>query len=158
MKILFVCTGNTCRSPMAEALYRKIMKKHGRFDEVCSRGTSVGFSSELPIGSEEMSSKVMLKEYGIDISGHQPKPVTIDDIISADLILAMKQEHVYQLKDEFNEFLGCSIDGKLYVYGDYIGYKGQEVEDPMAEYTEESYMYCVNQLSIWAQLLAIKLN
>jgi len=158
MNILFICTGNTCRSPMAEALYRNIMAKHGRHDEVRSRGTGLSNYPHAPIGLQCLSTQVMLWEYGIDISGHQPQAVSIDDVMWADLILAMKQEHVDCLKRKFDKLLGYDFNGKLYTYGDYIGYAGQEVQDPLGDYTEESYLYCANQLSIWAEVLAETLN
>jgi protein-tyrosine-phosphatase len=134
------------------------MAKHGRHDEVRSRGTGLSDYPHAPIGLQCLSSQIMLWEYGIDISGHQPQAVSINDIIWADLILAMKQEHVDYLKREFNQILGYDFNGKLYTYGDYIGYTGQEVQDPMGDYTEESYKHCANQLSIWAELLAVTLN
>lgn len=89
IKILFICTGNTCRSSMAEALLKKILKDHGIEDiEVDSAGIAV-FSSS---GASKHAIEVM-KERKIDLSTHRSKQVTKDLIQQANLIFTMTTQH-----------------------------------------------------------------
>ena len=66
MKIIFVCTGNTCRSPMAEYLLRDYCEKNNLNVEVCSRGLAC--SNDRPISE---NSYLALKELGIDANAHK---------------------------------------------------------------------------------------
>ena len=75
MNILFVCTGNTCRSPMAEGYLRS--KKLGGVT-VLSRGLACDGS---PVS---LNSKTAMAEVGIDISGHISRQITDRDIKNAD--------------------------------------------------------------------------
>lgn len=88
MNVLFVCTGNTCRSPMAEAY----LKYKCPDVSVRSRGLSADFS---PIS--ENSAEAM-KEYGIDISGFVSEPITNGDMMWADKIICMSDSHIAVLR------------------------------------------------------------
>ncbi|KGX86454.1 low molecular weight protein arginine phosphatase [Pontibacillus litoralis] len=85
--VLFVCTGNTCRSPMAEALLKQ--KKPGI--EVTSAGLFAQEGSKLSPGSTEV-----LKSRGIEWN-HQSRPVTIELLQWADVVLTMTQHHKQML-------------------------------------------------------------
>jgi len=87
--ILFVCTGNSCRSVMAKALLEKIMKEKNRDDvEVLSAGIMMLGG----MGATE-STKEILKREGMDVSGHISQRVTQDTIKKSDMILVMEQLH-----------------------------------------------------------------
>lgn len=88
--VLFVCTGNICRSPMAEGLLRKKLKELKKDQQVDI--FSVGISSTTGAGASPKAISVM-KEEGIDISKHESSPLTDDLIKEADLILAMEEHH-----------------------------------------------------------------
>lgn len=87
MNILFVCTGNTCRSPMAEGY----LKSKGF--SVLSRGLCADSS---PVSQ---NSKLVMLEIGIDISAHISKQITKADIQWADKIICMSQSHADALKN-----------------------------------------------------------
>lgn len=95
--VLFVCTGNTCRSPMAEALCRKMLAKRLNCEpeELGVRGieiASAGISAEYgyPASSEAVN---LLAEEGIELAEHHSQPLTLPLLDRADLILTMTAHH-----------------------------------------------------------------
>ncbi len=88
--VLFVCTGNSCRSPMAEGFLRRKLEELGKNQQVDI--FSVGTSPAAGMGASPDAIKVM-EEEGIDISKHESSPLTDDMIRDADLIFAMEAHH-----------------------------------------------------------------
>ncbi len=88
-KILFVCTGNSCRSVMAEGLLRHMMEQRGRKDvQIMSAGTG----SMPGMGPTLETVEVMWPE-GIDVSGHLSQQLTPDLIHHADALFCMEAGH-----------------------------------------------------------------
>ncbi len=87
MNILFICTGNTCRSPMAEGYLKS------RGFSVLSRGLC---ADSLPVSE---NSRIAMQEIGIDISKHISRQITQKDIKWADKIICMSQSHADALKN-----------------------------------------------------------
>ncbi len=85
MKVLMVCLGNICRSPLAEGIFRKIAKEQGLKAEVDSAGTSAYHEGERP---DSRSQQVAIK-YGIDISNQRARRFTKSDFDSFDKIYVM---------------------------------------------------------------------
>lgn len=93
MNILFVCTGNTCRSPMAEAIFREKTKKFSNYVKVssCGLGTYVGSpASENAV--------LTMAERQIDISAHRSKQINQYIIDEADYIICLGQSHYKYLE------------------------------------------------------------
>ena len=112
MNILFVCTGNTCRSPMAEALLKSKGLKNVN---VMSAGLA---AYEEPISD---NAKIALKNKGIDYSDFISKPLTLELLKEADLVFCMSESHKAALKNFDNVFvLGSGISDPygcdLFVY------------------------------------------
>lgn len=87
--VLFVCTGNTCRSAMAKALADKICLENGLSFSFDSCGLAAGEGS--PASSEAINALNEL--YGIDISSHRSKQVTKELLDNSDIIFAMSENH-----------------------------------------------------------------
>ena len=89
MKILMVCLGNICRSPMAEGILKEKIKKHELNWEVDSAGTSGWHQGELP----DLRGRQIMLQKGIDISDQRSRMFVKDDFAKFDLILTMDQSN-----------------------------------------------------------------
>ena len=97
--ILFVCTGNTCRSAMAEGIFRKMLKERTE-DGSKFNILSAGISALPGMNPTPEAIKVMF-EQGIDISQHHAQELREELIKKADLILVMANDHKEYIYKEF---------------------------------------------------------
>jgi tRNA threonylcarbamoyl adenosine modification protein (Sua5/YciO/YrdC/YwlC family) len=99
--ILFVCSGNTCRSPMAEALARRILaRKHEVAEaELEKKGINVvsAGSFAMPGARATPQGVEALRDLGIDLSQHRSRPLSVELIHQADLIFTMGRAHAMQV-------------------------------------------------------------
>jgi RpiB/LacA/LacB family sugar-phosphate isomerase len=86
--ILFICTGNVCRSPMAEALFRRAVSGRGEFRVISAGIGAVDGQPPTPHSERAM------RELGVDISAQRSRMLTAELVRSADLILGMTHSHV----------------------------------------------------------------
>lgn len=128
MHILFVCTGNTCRSPLAEAVLRRMAAERGLTDlEVSSAGT--GSLEGAPASS---GTYLVGIERAADTSAHRARRLTPRMVAEADLILAMSRGHLAEI-----ERMGGA--DKAWLLGEYAGFYGAdaEVDDPFGGEMED---------------------
>ena len=99
MNILFICTGNTCRSPMAEGYMKHLCAQAGMADfEISSAGTC-----SYDGGAVSEHSVRAVASAGVDISAHKSSSVTHERVMAADIIVAMSLGHKMQLARYFPE-------------------------------------------------------
>lgn len=88
-KIMFICSGNTCRSPLAEGLFKKYLKENNITDiEVGSAGVGA-----FPGDSVSINSILVAGSRGVDISSHRAKNINPEHILTTDLFFCMSDSH-----------------------------------------------------------------
>ena len=124
-RYLFVCTGNTCRSPMAEAVFNKLYKDSGIVAESCG----------LMAGGAPLSenARLALEEIGIFDFHHISRQISEELLFSADLIIGMTGEHAARLMMAFP------------AYATKITVMPLEIEDPYGG-DLEIYKICLSQI------------
>ena len=123
-KILFICHGNICRSPMAEFLLKDMVKKRGLAAEfeIASAATS-----REEIGNPvHYGTRNKLAQLGISVSGKRAVQVTKRDYEHYDLLLAMDSNNIRNLQ----RVLGADTQHKVHLLLDYTERKGQSIADP----------------------------
>ncbi len=120
MRVLFICTGNTCRSPKAEGYLKNLATKAGRMDiQVLSAGIGA-----FPGQTASAHGIEILGEEGIDLKDHQSRIAEKVFLEASDLILTMGRSHKSQLISAFPE-----LKDKIFTLHEYAGEEG-EVSDP----------------------------
>lgn len=101
IKVLFVCLGNICRSPMAEAVMRDLVKKRGLDDkiEVDSAGTSSWHIGEAP----HYGTRNILKKYGISTDGIKARQLQKQDFEEFDYIVGMDESNIRNIRTMLNQ-------------------------------------------------------
>lgn len=122
-KILFVCTGNSCRSVMAEYYFNKKAKDNPNL-EASSAGISAYEGS--PTTKETLE---VLKQDGIDVSGHRAKKVDLRMLREADLVLVMSRDHEWRLSSAYPQ-----AKNKVYLLKEFAKINDNEldIQDPIA--------------------------
>ena len=137
IKVLFVCWGNICRSPMGEYILKDLVRKEGLSDQI--------YVESAATSTEELGNPVYppardeLRRHGIDCKGHHARQVRPSDYDNFDYIIAMEDIHYRIMRDRF---FGGRAD-KISLCMDYSSKPGTQIDDPW--YTRD-FVTAYNQI------------
>lgn len=150
--VLFVCTGNTCRSPLAEALFKKRLADRSNCtqDELPRRGylvLSAGLAAMLGCQAAP-EAVVAAREFGADLEKHVSRPATPGLLEQADYVVAMTRAHKQLLADACPQ-LGTRL--RL------LSPEGRDVADPIG-HEQAVYRECARDISNHLERLAAEVG
>lgn len=145
-QVVFICTGNTCRSPLAEALCKKRLADRlgSTVEELLARGflvQSAGLAA-APGDPAAEEAVIVAREYGGDLGQHRSRPLTLDLAVQADYLVTMTRGHLQALSGHLHAQPGAARPRLLCP-------NGQDVDDPIGQ-DQQVYQECGRQ--IWEAL------
>lgn len=124
--IMFVCTGNTCRSPMAEVILNSLLHEHGLSANY--RAISAGTAASPGLPAAQSAIETMASD-GLDLQNHQSSPVSASLVAGSALVLTMTLGHKAEMLERFPE-----AAARIFTLGEYAGEPfgaHWEVDDPV---------------------------
>lgn len=123
MNILLVCSGNTCRSPLAAAILADKLSRLPEFEGTSVQSAGTGAWDGTPASE---GSYLVALERGLDLSGHRARMLTADQVRDADLILTMSEAHARRVAELGGE-------QKVFPLAEYAGNPDgrRDIRDPM---------------------------
>jgi protein-tyrosine-phosphatase len=129
VRILFVCTGNTCRSPMAEALFNDMVQKAGlKGLKADSAGIAASFGQKA-----SRQAGLIMEELGISLKDHRTRPIDDKLLDQADLILTMTDRH-----KTYIQTLHPPVWKKIHTLKEFAKMENKDISDPFGQ-SDEAY-------------------
>ncbi len=151
MKIMFICTGNTCRSAMADGLAKKLIKEKNLDIEVFSSGTYA-----LTGEHASFNSIAIMKEYDVDIVTHTATSIDESNIKEMDYILCATNNHKIEVITRYNELKDKVYTMKEFAELDQDG-KDMDIKDPWG-YDLNTFRMCAAEVSLCIDKIIKKLT
>ncbi|MBE5822133.1 MAG: low molecular weight protein arginine phosphatase [Clostridiales bacterium] len=141
-KIMFVCTGNICRSAMAEYMFKDIVKNKNVANKyhICSSGV-FAYNGQKPTDE----AITVMNEKNIDMSEHRSTNINNSNVLSMNLVLCMTYIQKLQIIHRYPE-----LEGNVYTLKEYVVYDNEDnkdinIEDPWG-LTIETYRECLSEI------------
>lgn len=137
-KIMFICTGNICRSAMAEWLMKKLVKDNNKEAKVYSSGIFAE-DGDMPTYNAIQA----IKEYGVDLREHRATNIRSSKIEDMDIILCATNSHKNNVINMYP-----NLKDKIYTIKEYAGFNESDldIQDPFG-YDIETYRFCANSIN-----------
>ncbi len=126
LSVLFICTANICRSPMAEALFKRILEERRQADPSIPAEWRIGSAGTWAREGDPAStgSQMVMGEKGIDLSSHRSRCVTKEMLEEYSLSLVMERNHKEALQAEFPE-----LANRIFLLSEIAG-SARDIRDP----------------------------
>ena len=151
MKVMFICTGNICRSAMAEGMLKKMAQEEKIEAEICSCGIYAETGDEATYNAIDA-----MKDYDVDITSHKATNIRDSKIKEMDIILCATNTHKQNVL-----YLYPELKGKVYTMKEYAGIdkNGQDldIKDPWG-YDLNVYKHCAKEIQECLEKIVEKLK
>ena len=137
-RVLIVCTGNICRSPMAEGLLRHQLTQDGLAAEVDVRSAGTWGLDGAQASRHALQ---VMGERGVSIDGHRGRSLRPDDVDQADLVLVMERDHLTAIQADHPK-----ASGKVLLLTELAQRQG-DVQDPYGQ-SKQAYVECADHLQL----------
>jgi len=149
-KIVFICTGNICRSAMAHGYMQKKLKDVGLEEKYIIE--SAGTNAYTGDRATDFACEVM-KKYDTDLSNHRATYIEESDINEADIILCMTQSHKVKVLNRYPK-----LEEKVYTLKEYLGETDYiDIDDPWG-YSLDVYKECAREIVYYVDKLIKKIS